>query len=182
MVIAGEFQVRDMSVLELGAGAGCAGIICALAGARRTVLTDYPADAILEALRGNVERNIPKSALEKVEVKGHMWGVEDEWLGGFDRVVVADCMWLAAEHENLVASIRRGLADDGVALAVAGFHTGRSKVAGFLEKCEEGGLILEKVFERDVEGVERVWVPDRGPEDPIERKRWLTISYLKKKL
>ena len=44
-------------MLELGSGSGIVGMICALAGAQRTVLTDDTSVAILEGLRWNVERN-----------------------------------------------------------------------------------------------------------------------------
>ena len=45
-------------MLELGSGTGLVGMICALAGAQRTVLTDHPSVAIVEGLRWNVERNV----------------------------------------------------------------------------------------------------------------------------
>jgi hypothetical protein len=64
------------------------------------------------------------------------------------------------------------LANDGIILAIAGFHTGRPKVAAFFEAAERAGLVpLRPIFERDVEGQERPWTKDRGIEDPVERKR-----------
>jgi nicotinamide N-methyltransferase len=129
-------------------------------------------------------------------VCGHKWGETDElfetwgetdelfetWgdVTGkkFDRIVAADCMWMEWEHDNLCASIRRLLKEDGgVCLAIAGFHTGRAKVAGFFEAVERAGLkFLRPVVERDVLGKEREWVTDRGREDPIERKRYVRFS------
>lgn len=45
-------------MLELGSGTGLVGMICALAGAARTVLTDYPSVEILGNIRENVEVNV----------------------------------------------------------------------------------------------------------------------------
>lgn len=182
MITTGEFDVRGQRILELGAGAATPSIISALAEAESILVTDYPAPAILSAIKTNIQTNLPEALRAKVGVEGHMWGTTPEWLdGSFTRVIVADCMWLAGEHENLVKSIFRALSPEGVCLAIAGFHTGRAKVADFLEVCKDGGLIIESVEERDVEGVKRPWVADRGKEDPVERKRWLTITRLKRK-
>ena len=49
------WSVRSLHVLELGSGTGLVGIICALAGAEETVLTDYPSVEILEYIRTNVD-------------------------------------------------------------------------------------------------------------------------------
>ena len=88
-------------------------------------------------------------------------------------------MWMDWQHDNLCNSIKRLLKEGGVCLAIAGFHTGRVKVAGFFEAVEKAGLkFLRPVVERDVMGNEREWVTDRGKEDPVERKKWLTIAYI----
>lgn len=80
---------------------------------------------------------------------------------------------MAWQHENLSKTIVHLLADNGICLAIAGFHTGRQKVAGFFRSIEKAGLVpVRPIFERDLEGRERTWVTDRGPEDPIERKRY----------
>lgn len=83
-------------------------------------------------------------------------------------------MWMADQNPNLAKTIRTMLdPENGVCLAIAGFHTGRQKVVGFFEAVEKEGLEpIGKVFERDVEGVERDWAVDRGFEDPVERKRY----------
>ena len=47
--------IKGKDVLELGAGAGVPGIVCALHGARRVVITDYPDQNLIENLRSNVE-------------------------------------------------------------------------------------------------------------------------------
>lgn len=96
----------------------------------------------------------------------------------FTRIIVADCMWMDWQHENLCSSIAHFLEQKhGELLAIAGFHTGRPKVVNFFKECEKAGLcLIGTIVEKDVDGVEREWCEDRGLEDVIERKRWLTIS------
>ena len=88
---------------------------------------------------------------------------------------------MESQHDNLAKSVKALLARDGELLVVAGFHTGRDKVAGFFDAAEKVGLVGIKITEKDVEGVEREWVRDRGQEDPVERKRWLAIGVFKHK-
>lgn len=180
------WSVRGQRVLELGAGTGLAGIVAALSGARDVAITDYPAPEVLANIRGNVERNVGKRA--DASVQGHEWGVLDDGFAmsgkeAFGRILVADCLWMPWQHANLLRSIRWFLSVDGEAWVVAGFHTGREKMRGFYEESalEEAGLRIERIWERNAEGLERDWVPDRGIEDVTERKRWLVIGILKRR-
>ncbi|KAK1240600.1 hypothetical protein MKX07_004628 [Trichoderma sp. CBMAI-0711] len=101
-----------------------------------------------------------------------------------DRLFVADCLWMPWQHANLRRSINHFLKRDASARAwvIAGFHTGRPKMAGFFDAealREEGGVEIERMWERDCDGVEREW--DREREDDItERKRWLVVAVLKR--
>ena len=67
--------------------------------------------------------------------------------------------------------------------AIAGFHTGRRKLAPFFTVAVEEGLELEDIFEEDGEGNRREWQTERdgGREDPTERKKWLVIATLKRR-
>ena len=123
-----------------------------------------------------------------MRVEGHEWGVLDdpfskEGKEAFGRILVADCLWMPWQHENLLKSIRWFLKPEGRAWVVAGFHTGRAKMKGFYEEeaLREAGLEVEKIWERNAEGEEREWVTDRGIEDVTERKRWLVIGILKRR-
>lgn len=185
-----HWDVTGQRVLEVGAGTGLAGIIAALRGAREVVLTDYPADEVLGNLRANVQRNVgPGTKLQTsgLSVHGHEWGVLDDEFsraerGRFGRILVADCLWMPWQHESLLRSIGWFLADDGRAWIVAGFHTGREKMRGFFEEgaVKAAGLEVEKIWERNAEGLEREWTTDRGIEDVTERKRWLVLAILKR--
>lgn len=71
---------------------------------------------------------------------------------------------------------------------VAGFHTGRGCVEGFLEEAGKAGLDVERVFERDVEGNVRAWrrmeegegVGEGQRESLGELGKWLVVAVLKR--
>ncbi|TVY55973.1 Protein N-terminal and lysine N-methyltransferase EFM7, partial [Lachnellula cervina] len=111
----GTWDVRGLDVLEVGAGTGLGGLVACLEGARRVVVSDYPAEEVLGNITANVERNITarrKEGLElgSIEVRGHEWGVLDDGFavenrGAFARVLVADCLWMPWQHGSLRRSI-----------------------------------------------------------------------------
>lgn len=165
------------------------------------MITDYPAPELLHNIAANVKRNVPPEIIQKsrMSVRGHKWGdlnpvktdivvpindllITNHGPRGYTRVIVADCMWMAWQHENLCSSIAYFLEPEGgEMLAIAGFHTGRSNVANFFRQCEQAGLVLigEGIVEKNVDGDQREWCEDRGIEDAVERKRWLTIGRFK---
>ncbi|KAK4162738.1 hypothetical protein QBC43DRAFT_320878 [Cladorrhinum sp. PSN259] len=199
-----EFDVTGLTTIELGAGTALPSIMSGLLGAKRVVVTDYPTPPVINTLKENVtslikSENAPagKYAVEEVKVDGHAWGEFDdedgedgarllagEYKHGFDRVYAADCLWMPWQHDNLRKSIAWfiGEGHNSRAWVVAGFHTGRDKMAPFFnaEKLREVGLEVEKIWERDCNGVDREWVEDRGVEDVRERKRWLVVAVLKR--
>jgi hypothetical protein len=62
---------------------------------------------------------------------------------------------------------------------IAGFHTGRAKVALFFEEVvPEQGLEIEEIYEMDVTGQRRPWDKDR--DDMGERKRWLVLARIRR--
>ncbi|QVM06561.1 hypothetical protein D8B26_001268 [Coccidioides posadasii str. Silveira] len=126
--------------------------------------------------------------------------------GAFTRIICADCLWMRDQHENLVRSLlwflkapvkteqgsTAGPVEDrgeeaGVAWVVAGFHTGREIVASFFETAVSMGLVVEKIYERDVNAtsemgeVTREWRPVREGEGPENRARWCVVALLRKK-
>jgi len=168
-------------------GTGIVGITSVLAGAGETVLSDYPSQKILANLKINVEQHIPRKmrAEQNVSVQGHEWGVlTDEFSKAhahhFTRILCADCLWADGEHYGLAQSMVHFLSPQGNARAwvIAGFHTGRAKIASFFDITAQAGLEIEAIWERDCDGIERGW--DRGREDK-ERNRWFVIAVLKRK-
>ncbi|KAG8534085.1 uncharacterized protein KY384_000928 [Bacidia gigantensis] len=170
-------------------GTGLAGIIAILAGASEVAISDYPSPAILETLKKNVRRNLKGNMLSRAVVRGHTWGETSDSFSAnhcerFTRILCADCLWMDGEHENLIRSMLHFLSHDRNSRIsiVAGFHTGRAKVAAFFDETLKAGLVTEKIWERDDEGQERAWNPigDGSTEDVRERERWLVVAILKR--
>jgi hypothetical protein len=157
----------------------------------KVVITDYPAPPILDAIKTNVAKNVPESIRERVTVEGHLWGsaetsFEKEHAHSYTRILAADCLWMPWEHENLAKSMLHFLAEtpDARVLCIAGFHTGRAKVAPFFEETvPEQGLAVEDIFEMKADGTRRAWAKERdgGREDIGDRKKWLVVARLKRK-
>ncbi|KAK0739711.1 hypothetical protein B0T21DRAFT_346994 [Apiosordaria backusii] len=199
-----DFNVSGMSTIELGAGTALPSIMGGLLGAKRVVVTDYPAPEVLKTLKENVMNGVRKEnsppdhgeggkriRLEEVVVEGHGWGELDTPLARdnkhkFDRVFVADCLWMGWQHGNLRRSVgwflKEGEDENARAWVVGGFHTGREEMRGFFEEEALGGegLEVERLWERDCDGEEREWVWDRGVEDVRVRKRWLAVGVLRR--
>jgi nicotinamide N-methyltransferase len=172
-----------------GIGTGLAGIVCTLSGAEETVISDYPAKEILANIKINLEKNVPARLRSKVSVEGHEWGVlTDAYAQSkrnyFTRILAADCLWMPWQHENLVKSMLHFLSYDIEARiwVIAGFHTGRAKLAPFFKVAVDCGLDIEAIWERDCDGKEREWAEERdgGREDVTERKKWLVIAILQR--
>lgn len=191
-----SFDVKGLDTLELGAGTALPSIMAGLLGANRVAVTDYPAEPVLKTLRTNVARNIkpelspPDSqttATTSVLVDGHSWGELDDPFStsnqhAFDRIIVADCLWMPWQHANLHQSIAFFLkkSPEARCWVVAGFHTGRPKMKGFYEAepLAQAGLEVEHIWERDCNGDERPWDTERE-DDVTVRKRWLVVASLK---
>ncbi|CAI6333227.1 unnamed protein product [Periconia digitata] len=185
-----RWAVKGERVLELGAGVGLGGIMAAMAGADEIFITDYPATPILSTLEANVKKNIPTSLQSKISVHGHQWGdlsspFATANAGRFTRIFAADCLWMPHEHTSLARSMLHFLSDEPSSrvYVVAGFHTGRAKMAPFFDVVEEVGLEIEDIFEMDAEGRRRAWAKERegGREDVTGRKKWLVVARLKRK-
>ncbi|KAJ4360996.1 uncharacterized protein N0V89_001565 [Didymosphaeria variabile] len=163
----------------------------AVAGAKEVAVTDYPATPILETLRRNLEENLEAEGRAKIAVYGHQWGVLDDCFAEeharrYTRVLAADCLWMAHEHENLARSMVHFLSDspDARVYVVAGFHTGRAKVAPFFEETvPEVGLEVASIYEMNAEGKRRAWAKERdgGREDVTERKKWCVLARLRRR-
>ena len=179
-------------VLELGAGAGMAGISIARRWNNvRVVITDYPDVGILRTLQQNVARHFSRIdgrdgrdglAGPRVQVRGHAWGSEE----GIDEnqyhaVVAIDTLWTSETHKALCQSIARALRreEDCRAYLVAGIHTGRWVLESFLKTVAEYGLCVDYLVELRVrDGYEREWYPGRE-ETPEERCEWLLYIRLR---
>ncbi|KAH8107413.1 nicotinamide N-methyltransferase [Phellopilus nigrolimitatus] len=105
---------RGKNVLELGAGGGLPGLVTALNGAGKTVLTDYPDAILLENLAYNVARNVPESLRAGVDVQGYLWGAPVASLlevapGGFDVIILSDLVFNHSQHDALLKTCELAL-------------------------------------------------------------------------
>ena len=163
------------------------GIISTLSEASTIAITDFPSQDILATIRKNVSRNVPQHLSSRVLVQGHEWGdfSSDFALShthAFTRVLAADTLWLDSQHEALLGSMAHFLSEDAGSRiwVVAGFHTGRAKVAGFIDKVSSVGLVVDEIWEVDIDGRTRLWARERdgGKEDISGRKKWCLVAVL----
>lgn len=60
----------------------------------------------------------------------------------------------------------------------AGFHTGRQKLVAFFDIVVQAGMVIEAIWERDADGVDRGWERERVDAD---RNRWMVCAILKRR-
>ena len=109
---------------------------------------------------------------------GHV--IEESRTERYDSILIADCLWMPSQHVNLTKTVVQYLDENGCALVVAGFHTGRGTVANFFAVVPEAehGLRIEEIFEIDVEGNRREWCDKREGETRDSAKRWCVCAVL----
>jgi EEF1A N-terminal glycine/lysine methyltransferase len=183
---------EPLRVLELGAGAGCPGILIAKTHGRNVevTLSDYPDDDLIASLKGNVERNV--SRCSRARVVPYIWGSKEtrDLLGEgkrrFDVVIAADTLWNAGLHSLFLDSLEMLLERRKAARVylVAGLHTGRYTIQAFLDLISERGVFsIEELVERRVKergaGLVRQWKVDRDGEDEMGRRDWVVWLVLK---
>ena len=108
--------VRGKRVVELGAGAGLAGLACKVLGAARVVLTDLPENLPL------FQRNAARNGLDDVVVAPFDWLTPTTLGERFDVVLAADCVFWPELFEPLLNAIEAVARPDGT---VAG-HRGHA--------------------------------------------------------
>lgn len=132
--------VRNKRVIELGAGVGYLGILCAKLGAKKVLLTDV--QELLPVLRENVLRNNATQAL----VAELDWGNPDQRrelsMQKFETILASDCIYeengigpfLRAAEAIFTRSIAANITPDGlVAIKLRGCS--KDIRACFLEKA-----------------------------------------------
>ena len=156
----------------------------------QVIVSDYLAPALLANIRSNLKRAIPSHLESAYRVEAHGWGALNTDFATksqhhFDRILAADCFWMPGQHFNLVRSMLHflTLGAGGRVFAIAAFHTGRAKLAGFFDVAVDEGLDIEEIYEEDADGERREWLKERdgGREDHSERKKWLVIAVLRRK-
>ncbi|KAI1078147.1 hypothetical protein F5B20DRAFT_592294 [Whalleya microplaca] len=180
-------EVEDRTVLELGAGAGLPSIVCAILGARKVVVTDFPdADLVI-----NMKKNIldcellprPDGSSEpsSIVADGFVWGADPAHLlahlaavgrDRFDVLILADLLFRHSEHGKLVSTIEETLSRKRESKAFVFFTSYRpwlqQKDLAFFDLAREKGFLVEKILEEKMDkamfendpGDEEVAVPD----------------------
>lgn len=107
---------KDRRVLELGAGGGLPGIVTALNGATKVVLTDYPDDALTANLEYNVDENVRNEDIRKrVAVEGYVWGKNTKPLleairtsqdieARYELIILSDLVFNHSQHDALLTT------------------------------------------------------------------------------
>ncbi|NWH70546.1 MT21A methyltransferase, partial [Piaya cayana] len=118
----GGLDLRDRSVIELGAGTGLLGIVATLLdftplslGARVTI-TDRA--VALEFLESNVEANLPSELRPRAVVKELTWGKDlGNFLpGAFDLILGADIVYLEETFAELLQTLEHLCSEQTVIL------------------------------------------------------------------
>ena len=152
-------------MLELGAGAGLPSLVCAIHGAHKVVVTDYPDPDLIENLRHNIDHCDLIPSKPSIVAEGFLWGnpVEplkvhlDASIDGFDLLILADILFNHSEHEKLVATVQQTLRRDDGACALVFFTPYRpwllEKDLHFFDLARAAGLKVEKILEKTMDKV-----------------------------
>ncbi|KAJ3130303.1 hypothetical protein HK098_004350 [Nowakowskiella sp. JEL0407] len=156
----GEINVTSKRVLELGAGAGIPGILAFLNNANHVVLSDYPAQEIMDTLQRNADsaKRFSKNTESSISVVGHIWGDQSTLSNvmtkinsqKFDLIFLADTLWLSEQHSALLKTISQVLTQDGEVHLVCGNHTGVYTIKRFLEKASSVSFVNENGHESEL--------------------------------
>ncbi|KAL1745169.1 putative methyltransferase-domain-containing protein [Schizophyllum fasciatum] len=168
-----EVMYRGHNVLELGAGGGLPGLVTALNGARRVVLTDYPDAPLTDNLNLNAKQNLSQSDLARVSVRGYIWGTPVTPLleelptdaPSFDLIILSDLIFNHSQHDALLKTceqcLTKAFADFTPSVLVFYSHH-RPHLAHrdneFFEKARARGWKCEEVLTKKF--------PPMFPEDP----------------
>lgn len=170
--------VKDKCVLELGAGAGLPSLICALKGARKVVVTDYPDSELIENLQYNINHCDALADRNVISAEGYLWGNASDGLkshldsqsDGFDLLILADILFNHSEHEKLVESLRITMKKSPDARALVFFTPYRpwllEKDLRFFELVKEAGFSVGKLVEKVMDSV----MFDNDPGDELLRR------------
>lgn len=160
-----DHVVKDKNVLELGAGAGLPSLICAIHGARRVIVTDYPDVDLIENLQHNIKFSIPEQHRDRIAAHGYLWGNDSTLLRdelqnhdqGFDLLILADILFNHSEHEKLIRTLDQTLKKDSASRALVFFTPYRpwllEKDLRFFDLARDGGFVVGKLFEHVMDKV-----------------------------
>ena len=115
-------DVKDKTVLEVGAGAALPSMCCCKMGAKNVVATDYPDENLVDNIRFNI------SPFKNGKVTGFKFGADPAPLMAlnngekFDIMILSDVIFNHTVHKELMKSVVDLLKDDGYALVLFTHH------------------------------------------------------------
>jgi nicotinamide N-methyltransferase len=152
-------------VLELGAGAGLPSLVCAINGAQRVVVTDYPDAELIENLRYNINHCELLPSLQNIVAEGYLWGAPIQDIiqhlpntdEAFDVLILADLLFNHSEHAKLIKTVQLTLKKSPHSKAYVFFTPYRpwllEKDLAFFDLAKEAGFAVEKTFEKVMDKV-----------------------------
>ncbi|KAI0792016.1 hypothetical protein C8Q75DRAFT_615811 [Abortiporus biennis] len=189
---------RPLDILELGASSGLPSILIAREYQDVSIVaSDYPDETLIQSLTDNITRN---GAENRCRAIPYAWGEDTSILlraihdhneriteAGFDLIIAADTLWNPSLHKPFLDTLTSALAksDHARIVLVAGLHTGRYTIQGFLDLLPTVGLELSNVpQEIEVNGSEtRTWDVNRAEgEDERERRRWVVWMDIRRQI
>lgn len=141
--------------------------MCAICGASRVVVTDYPDQDLVDNLRSNIEHcsSLPDSRV--ISAEGYLWGADNTAISarlpagqeseGFDVLILGDLLFNHSEHSKLLQSVQKNLKRAPEAVALVFFTPYRpwllEKDLAFFDLARGEGLTVCKVFEKVMDKV-----------------------------
>ncbi len=187
-------EVRDRCVLELGAGAGLPSLVCAILGARKVVVTDYPDPDLVDNMKKNIfaceliptAEDNPQESI--IVADGYVWGADPAHLlahlqtvgsSKFDVLILADLLFRHSEHGKLVSTIEETLCRRSGSKAFVFFTSYRPwlkhKDLAFFDIARERGFIVDKILEKKMD--KAMFENDPGDEDVRKTVTGFTVCW-----
>ena len=178
-----DHLVVGRNVLELGAGAGLPSLVCAIHGASKVVVTDYPEAELVANLLFNIQHCNLLEDKENIAAEGYLWGNPVQSLQhhissdakGFDVLIMADILFNHSEHDKLLKTLKDAMKPQPDSVALVFFTPYRPwllhRDLHFFELAKESGFSVTKILDHIMDKV----MFDNDPGD--ERLRRTVFGY-----
>lgn len=125
-VIKHKKMFKNKRVLDVGAGLGFAGLVCATCAQPSSLELSDGDPEVCSTLRSSVQLNLASFGNTRVNVRKVLWDRSEEWADreSFDVVIAADVVYLDFLHAPLLGMISRVLKPGGLFLLWASRRNG----------------------------------------------------------
>jgi nicotinamide N-methyltransferase len=142
--------VQGKTVLEIGAGGGLPSLVAAHLGAKRTILTDYPDNSLIDNLKHNVETNRAMYPNADITVQPLLWGTTTDLNEKFDLIILSDLLNNHSAHEAMLETCEIHAHKKDTLMLVSFTHHQPWKAhknMKFFDIAKRKGFSYEKMFE-----------------------------------